>query len=248
MLIATIAASANLLAALATLVLFGETLDRTSHESEESTDPLLEKPKAGLALVLGHWPFLRLMLMNFLMFGAISMFESTFALLAYMRHGLGPSEIGYVFTLLGVASVITQLAAVGPLVKRLGNRWALRLSAATYAIGLIVIGLAGNVWIMLPALMLCAASNAVFIPTSNAVASRQATPKTRGLLLGAFQASGNLGRAVPPFLSGWLFSQIGMSVPYYFGAGLVAIALIMLTLTAAKAPPPVPQPEPDGAE
>jgi len=244
-LVASIAAAMNGLAALATLLIFVETREAPAASAGEggqdaetgpgrSGNGMAPAPAGGWREIFGNPAFLRLLAMNFLVFSAISMFESTFSLLAYMRHGLGPSDIGFLFTLLGVASVITQLTAVGPIVGALGNRWALRLSIAVYGVGLTLVGLAGTLTLLIVGLIVCAASNALFIPTANTVASERTSPENRGSLLGAFQASGNLGRALPPFLAGWVFAQIGMGVPYFLGAGLVAAALALLIATGAR--------------
>ena len=51
----------------------------------------------------------------------MSMFESTFALLASAKVGFGPRDMGITFAILGVFAVIVQGGLIGPLAKKFGD-------------------------------------------------------------------------------------------------------------------------------
>ena len=227
MLLATVAGGLNGLAALLALVLF------KNKETAPKSDLSSEKP--SMRQLLSQWGFLRISIANFLFFCAVSMLESTIALLAYLRLDLGPAEVGILYTFLATTMVIMQTTAIGPLVKLLGNSSLLICGGVVYAVGLLIIGFAPNIWLMAFGLFFCALGNASFIPTSTTMASQEVDERVRGAGLGIFQATGSLGRALPPLISGIMFSQLGMSSPVFAGAALIICGLVFLMVTSGSA-------------
>jgi MFS family permease len=65
----------------------------------------------------------------------------------------------------------------------------------------------------------------LFNPSASALASKQATSRDRGVVMGTYQSGGSLARAVIPFASGAIYSAFGHGAPYITGA--------ILTLPAA---------------
>ena len=62
-------------------------------------------------------------------------------------------------------------------------------------------------------------------PRSREVASKQATSRDRGAVMGTYQSGGSLARAVIPFVSGAIYMGVGHGAPFLAGA--------LLTLPAA---------------
>jgi predicted MFS family arabinose efflux permease len=79
------------------------------------------------------------------------------------------------------------------------------------------------------AMTVLAASHSVFTPMTTSVVSKHASSKDRGTVLGIFQGFGSLGRVVGPAVSGFAFSQLGYSSPYFIGAA-VMLPCCVLTL------------------
>ena len=237
-LMASVSGALNLIAAGLALVLL---------KSDGQTKPVPDNDneRTGFLGILAKWGFARLALANFLFFCAVSMFESTFALMAYLRMDMTPAQVGLLFTFLAVSLVTAQTTAVGPAVKAFGNMTVMLGGAGCYAIGLSLIGFAPDIWMICAGLFFCALGNAGFIPTSTSMISEQVPAEKRGAGLGLFQATGSLGRALPPLVSGLIFSTLGMNSPIFIGAGLVLAALAFLVFTSTPQAVPVegePQP------
>ncbi|WP_254380355.1 MFS transporter, partial [Corallococcus exiguus] len=68
-------------------------------------------------------------------------------------------------------------------------------------------------------------------PCLSALVSLHAPMEQQGAVLGAYQASGSLGRIIGPALGGLLFTRLGPTAPYGTGAVLVALGgLLALSL------------------
>jgi len=222
LLIALLAAGLCLFAVLVTVFLFKET-HPVSNRSAKLVSMRLISLK-GVARYL-TWPVLGALIgVNFIFVAGSSMMDSTFALYASKEHGFGPTDIGFLFTYMGVIMAIVQGGAIGPLTKRFGDAPVLRLGILFYITGLGFMIVASGLYSVLLALTFLTVGIALFVPASSSLASQHAPGSEQGAALGAFQAAGNLGRVLTPTVSGMIFSSYGTGAPF-----MVAIALMLPT-------------------
>jgi MFS family permease len=160
---------------------------------------------------------------SFLLYMAWSMFLAIFALWVNRVLDQGPTEIGFLYMFSGLIGVVAQFTLIGPLAKRVGERNIVLVTVIWMGIGLVFMALATNVVMTVIALALMSASHSIFTPIVTSIASKEATPRDRGVVLGVFQAIGGLGRVAGPLFSGVAFAQIGYSSPYLIGAALMLV-------------------------
>ncbi|AFE08007.1 putative multidrug resistance protein [Corallococcus coralloides DSM 2259] len=154
---------------------------------------------------------------------------------------------GALFAVVGVLSALVQ----GGLVRRLvaahgapgqgaegapGGRGGREAPVAVVGFGLTAAGLAllpvapSYGWLF-PVMGLLAVGSALVTPCLSALVSLHAPMERQGAVLGAYQASGSLGRIIGPALGGLLFTRLGPTAPYGTGAVLVALGgLLALSL------------------
>jgi DHA1 family tetracycline resistance protein-like MFS transporter len=165
--------------------------------------------------------------------------ETTFALLARDRFGLGPAGLGVVFTAVGLVMVLVQGGAVGRLVDRYGETTIAMTGAVLLAAGLLVTPFAPD-WLAYAALGAIAAGQGLLSPTTAALVARDSGRHVGGVL-GIGQSSAAAARAVGPLVAGAAFELLP-SAPYLLGAALCLIAAGLLSTvrtpvsTDSKAP------------
>ncbi|MEQ8733980.1 MAG: MFS transporter [Rhodospirillaceae bacterium] len=220
--IAVVSAGMCIFAVVVTTLFFKETRVR----SRRSSSPLSLK----LISVKGLTRFFFLPVLgaligvNFIFASGASIMDSVFSLYAFKQHGFGPSQIGLLFTYMGVIMATVQGGAIGPLSKRFGDARVLRAGIVLYLIGLCVMIYATGLYTVLLGLTFLTMGNALFFPSSSSLASKHAPENEQGAALGAFQAAGNLGRVITPTFSGVVFAVYGTTAPF-----VVALALILPT-------------------
>jgi MFS family permease len=191
---------------------------------------------AGALRLLSARPALRaIAAASFLVTCSQSMFESIFAIWALNKYGFGPRTVGLVLFGLALLAVGTQGALVRILVRRLGEMRLAIGGVALYVCGLCLIAVSGGLAVALAGLALCAVGGGAFIPCASAIASRQAEPGERGVVMGTYQVGASLARAVIPLASGSLYAALGPSAPFMVGACLTAPAA-WLVRRAARQP------------
>ena len=150
------------------------------------------------------------------------------ALIFADRFGLTAVQIGYVFTLIGVATAGVQ-AAIGPLAKQFGER-------SVLLVGLIFVG-AGIaslpfvpvemfLWLGLPALVIYAFGHAFVHPTLTALVAAETDDARQGTVLGELQAAGSLALVIGPLCAGYLYDA-SLSIPFMITGAVLFIAVIM---------------------
>jgi MFS family permease len=105
-----------------------------------------------------------------------------------------------------------------------------------YVSGLVLVGCASHLPLALAGLAFCGVGAGLFNPSASALASKQATPRDRGAVMGTYSSGGSLARAVIPFVSGAIYAGIGHGAPFIVGACLTLPAawLIWTSQRAAR--------------
>lgn len=177
-------------------------------------------------------PLFALFAVNFALSFSIAMFESTFALLAAVKVGFGPKEMGMTFVVVGIVSSIIQGGLIGKLVKHFGDSKLVKFGMVISALGFISILLSPNTILLVLATTLLMTGTALMNPTSSSLVTRQST-HGQGVSLGFFQSFGSLGRIFGPIVGGALYG-VNIELPYIVGAILLIFMFVITRRNLSK--------------
>ncbi len=198
-------------------------------ESLKQQNPALtvsKRPKLTLE-VLKH-PLFALFAFNFVLNFTMSMFESTFALLAAAKVGFGPRDMGITFAILGIFAVIVQGGLIGPLAKKFGDALLVKAGAVLCAVGLLLIILSanyGNITSLVSSTVVFMVGNSLMVPTSSSLVTKQSSVG-QGASLGLFASFASLGRIIGPVAGGALFG-LSMELPYVAGSAFLVLIILV---------------------
>ncbi|WP_293397025.1 TCR/Tet family MFS transporter [Phenylobacterium sp. RIFCSPHIGHO2_01_FULL_69_31] len=204
-------------------------------------------PLGSLRLLRAHVGLLPLAGVGFLFQLAHMVLPSIFVLYAGYRYGWSTGVLGMTFIATGVAGVIVQALLIGPVVKRIGERNAVLLGAASGMLGFIWYG-----WAPTGALYLAAVPVFAFIgflmPGLQGLMTRRVAPHEQGQLQGANQSLQGMAAIFGPLIFGqvfaWSIRHEDFHVPglaIYLAAGMLALAFL-LAFATARQPSPVASP------
>ena len=187
---------------------------------------LIPNPFKELALVFPRRGIRGFLLSNFIFITAFSMMHITASLLWKDRYALSESEIGYVYSFIGVAVAVTQGTLIGPFTRWLGERKLYLSGPVLLGLGLLAMPFV-PVDLFIPlellALLIIAFGNGFFTPTVSSLVSQSARAHERGKMMGLLQSVGSLSRVVGPLIGGSLY---GIE---YFWPYVAAFSLMLVT-------------------
>ncbi len=212
---------------------------------KESLPPEKRAPRpdadspGGLAAIrqVAQRPVLaQLLLVGFLAYMAMAVFETNFPFWSGDRFGWGPREIGLSFTYMAILVVTAQGLLVGPLVRRFGEKRLLIASLVSYVIGLLIMSQAPGWQVLLLGVSFTTAGSALYMTTVNSLVSKQAAESERGLVLGTFNTASWLGRALGPGLIAILaLAGLGRDAPLYAAALLLLPCIAVMRSLRSRA-------------
>ena len=165
---------------------------------------------------------------------------STFVLYATSRYDWDVRMVGLTLAIVGLSSIVVQGVAIGPIVKRLGERNALLLGFVFGALGFFIYGAAPTgLWfcVGIPVMALWGVSGAA----TQALMTQQVTADQQGQLQGATSSVQSISQMLGPFLFALIFAFfIGdhapfklPGAPFFLAAALIALALVIAAKTLA---------------
>lgn len=216
-----LAALMNLGAAAFTAFMLPETRREMPAATGEKPDAssLMRNPAFTIPVLLG--------------FGAmtcVAMMEGTFVVYAERILSMSPMQIGLTFALMGVCSVLVQATLAGRLARWLGEYRLLQCAMVTQIIGLAVLGVFDQVWVVVAGTVAISIGYALLTPSVSALASFAADDKTQGMAQGLVQSASSLGRVIGPASAGPIYDGFGPSAPFSAGAGLLLAVLALAFL------------------
>jgi MFS family permease len=186
-------------------------------------------------LLLAHPPLLLLLGVLFLNALSFSQFEAAFSLLARHRLGLRPTQIGLIFSYLGVIVVITQGWLARRWVARHGERATLVRGVVLMGVGLGSLPWFGDAWLLGLPLALLGLGYGALQPSQLALISKHSPATRQGLALGLGQAMGSLARILGPLIALGLFGNVAKAAPFWLAAALAAITVTLVILLPSPA-------------
>jgi DHA1 family tetracycline resistance protein-like MFS transporter len=181
---------------------------------------------------------------NFIAQLAHVVLPSTFVLYTTYRYGWDAKTVGLTLALVGLCAMAVQGLAIGPIVKRFGERRALLLGLGCGAIGFLIFGAAPSgplFWIGIPVMALWGVSGAAL----QSLTTRLVAPDQQGRLQGATSSVQSLSQLVGPFpftltFAWFIGAQAPLSLPgapfLLASVLLVAAMLIALRTLSRRAP------------
>jgi DHA1 family tetracycline resistance protein-like MFS transporter len=160
---------------------------------------------------------------------------STFVLYATYRYGWDEKTVGLTLAMVGICAMAVQGAAIGPIVRRFGERRALLLGLGCGAVGFLIFGAASTgplFWIGIPVMALWGIAGAA----TQGLMTQLVAPDQQGALQGATTSVQSVSQLVGPFLFTLTFAYfIGGNAPLKMPGApfLLASALLLLALLIA---------------
>ncbi len=149
------------------------------------------------------------------------------------RFAFTEKTIGYVFLYVGLLSLAMRSLCLGPIVKRIGEVWAMRLGTISLVTGFLLYPAAGNLWILAAIMPFVPIGTALLFPSTTALMSRASQKSELGATMGIAQTYAGIARMTAPVLATFAYQNFGHATPFYFAAATVAL----VGLLAFKASP-----------
>jgi DHA1 family multidrug resistance protein-like MFS transporter len=187
-----------------------------------------------------------LLFLVFLMNFALTSFEGVFGLYAEHRYAYGPAQVGLVLTVIGLISALAQGLLTGPVTRRWGESWVIKVSMLGSAVGFPLMLAANSMPSVLLTVGLFVLANTMLRPVTSSLISKRAEGG-QGMAMGLNNAFQSLGRIVGPLWAGALF-DVNIDYPYLSSALIMLAGFVLClfwlprdepepVLTVAAAPP-----------
>jgi DHA1 family tetracycline resistance protein-like MFS transporter len=160
---------------------------------------------------------------------------STFTFFTIEKFHWSPAQIGYAMAAIGTAIAIVQGALIGPVVARLGEKWAVYLGFTLITASFLGYSLATRGW-MIYAFTVPLALGTIGTTALKALMSRRVPENSQGELQGAVASLMSLTAVGSPLLMTQLFAHFtkAHAVIYFPGAPFFAAALLSIGCLAVS--------------
>jgi DHA1 family tetracycline resistance protein-like MFS transporter len=192
-------------------------------------------PLGALALLRSHGELLGLAGANFLANLAHAALPSISVLYMFYRYGFDERAVGLTLAGVGVAAIVVQSLAIGPVTKRLGERGALFVGLAFGSLGFFVFAVArtgAQFWLGIPLMALWGLAS----PASLALMSRRVSASEQGLLQGANSSIMGVANLIGPTIFTLTFAfAIGAGANWHMPGAPFLIATLLLIFSGLTA-------------
>ncbi len=194
-------------------------------------------PIGALKLLGSSAALAGLSVVNFIAQLAHVVLPSTFVLYATFRYGWDEQTVGLTLAMVGVCAMVVQGAAIGPIVKRFGERNALLLGLGCGAVGFLIFGAAPSghlFWLGIPVMALWGVAGAA----TQGLMTQLVSSDRQGQLQGATTSVQSVSQLLGPFLFTLTFAYfIGTGAPVLLPGAPFLLASVLLGLALAIAVP-----------
>ena len=187
-----------------------------------------ERAEAGSLAALNRSGLLMLFVAALVFYIGMAQMESIFPLWGKDVYDLGPRDIGMVFFVLGVITVVMQGGLIGPLSRHFGEKRLAIAAGLFFCAGLTALAFSNASWQVWAALVPFGIGSGLFNPVVSSMVSKAASPTERGVIMGRFQSASASGRVIGPLVCGPLYSYVGMGAPFLLGAAIMLPVLLLL--------------------
>jgi len=160
---------------------------------------------------------------GFLFTLGFNFYTSFFLVYMSIKFGYTAAQMGVMFAYMGFWIVLTQMAIIGPVLKRFSPNQVLSGSILGLAITIPAMLLPTEAWMLYLLIPFMAISNGLTMPTYNASISNLARDDEQGEVMGMSQSVSSLAMAIPPLIAG-VIVQWGIDVPTLVAGGLAFLS------------------------
>jgi MFS family permease len=210
---------------------FGRTAAQPGASGDAAAAPV---PRASLGSLRDNPVLLGLVVASLFVAIAAGAMQSVFQFWGRDLFDYSLRDIGLHFMVFALLSAVGQAGLVGPLVKRFGEKQVSLWSIFGVALGLLLFATAQNDAMVWAAISVFGLANGLFLPAITSLVSFEADAKSRGAVMGMFNASSSAGRIVGPALSGPLYFKLGPAAPFVISAVLAVIGAVFLSRARAR--------------
>ena len=143
------------------------------------------------------------------------------------NSSLGIAEVGFIFSVTGIALFVTQIFALNVFSNWLGEKNVLIIGTILIAIGFILVFVATTLLDFILISLPLAVGIGVVTPIFNSFVSKAVAPNMQGQALGINQGMASLMRTVGPLIAGFLFG-ININLPFYVGVVMLLLSAFFL--------------------
>jgi len=190
--------------------------------------------QSPLGALLGNPVLLGLLSVALMVAVAGGVMQSVFQFWGRDLFDYSLQDIGLHFTAFALFSAVGQAGLIGPLSRRFGEQRVALFSAVGVAAGLLLFAAAQNDAMVWAAISLFGLANGLFLPAITSLVSFEADPRSRGTVMGVFNASSSAGRIVGPAISGPIYFKLGAAAPFLVSALLTVCGVFLLSRARAK--------------
>jgi DHA1 family tetracycline resistance protein-like MFS transporter len=195
-------------------------------EKHAATDEAAEGPRNRWE-ALRDPLLLRLCVAYFAFSVGVTQLEIVFAYFMKDRFGFDARDFGLLLVAMAVVMGSVQGGGMKALVPRFGERKLVVTGSLLLAAAFLAIPFAPVLGLLFVVLAVAAVGRAITQPPLMSLASHTATPKTRGMVMGAFQSSASLARIIGPLAAG--LYDIYPVAPFHLAGGLLLVVAFLGT-------------------
>jgi DHA1 family tetracycline resistance protein-like MFS transporter len=160
--------------------------------------------------------------------------QSVFQFWGRDMFGFTLREVGLQFMVFALFSAVGQGGLVGPLARRFGEKRLAIMSIIGVTFGLVLFAVAWHPGVVWAAMIVFGLASGLFTPAVTSLMSFEADPRSRGAVMGIFNASSSAGRIVGPAVSGPVYFSFGPAAPFIASAVLTVIGAFFLSRAHAR--------------
>lgn len=185
-----------------------------------------EEPVSRFELLRTHPLVRRLCAIHLFFAMAVTQLESFFIYYALDRYGIGERSVVWIMVLMAIVMAGIQGGAMRRLAGSFGERQLLLTGSVAMMISFAAIPWMPSVGLLLIPLLTSAVGRAISHPSMMSMVSLEATPGTRGAVMGNFQSAASLARTIGPLVAGLLY-DVNRDHPFVLAGGLMAVAVVL---------------------
>ena len=167
-----------------------------------------------------------ILLLGFLAVTCFALMESTLGLLGRDEFHFDYWQVGLLFTYLGFFSALAQGMIVRRYMKKVGEYRFVIFGSITLTIGLVLLAVVRDTWLLIGIAPLSVVGFALISPSLNSLLSRRSGADVQGGVMGVNQSLQSLARIAGPGI-GLPLLGVAVPLPFWFGAGLMAVCLLL---------------------
>lgn len=179
-----------------------------------------------------------LLLIFFVVNFAFSSVPVAYPLLGIALFKLGPSEMAFIFTYIGLIQVFIQVGVLGKMARRWGDEMLLATGTLLIAATLLATAFSVDIVMFIFVSGLMAIGIAIATTVVPSMVSKVSAANEQGSMMGLTQSAGGLARVPGPLISGLISEYLGLATPLILASVLMfagfGLAIRVLASSASK--------------